>query len=153
MFNLVYHQGLFWVHYCLTYVIIFFSKLMLALLVMLTITRHTVLVKFQRRKSRTTFKWFENNGMNFDKCHMLVNKNGSFVTYIGERKISNIKISDIKTEKLLGSPCIIDKLSIITFLSYAKQSVINFMHLLELHLTWIKIRKKHFLIYIFFIPV
>ena len=126
---------------------------MLALLVMLTITRHTVMVKFQRRKSRTIFKWFENNGMYFDKCHMLANKNGSFVIYIGEIKISNIKISDIKTEKLLGSPWIIGKLSIITFLSYAKQTVINFMHLLQLHLTRIKIRKKHFLIYIFFIPV
>ena len=50
--------------------------------------------------SRTNFKWFENNGMeaNPDKYHMLVSKNGSLVA-----NIDKIEVSNIKTQKLLGT--------------------------------------------------
>ena len=130
--------------------ILFFS----ILLVKLTITRHTALVKFQRRKSRTVFKWFEQflNGYsdmkaNPDKCHMLVDENGSFVAYLVKAKFLTLQFLILKLRNSWGSLWIIYKLSIITFLSHAKQSLTNFMHSLELHLTWINIRKKHRLIY------
>ena len=49
--------------------------------------------------SRTNFKWFKKNGMKAypDKCHLLVNKKGSFVANIVENKIS-----DTKPENFLG---------------------------------------------------
>ena len=57
-----------------------------------------VITKFEE-SSKTTFKWFENNGMkaNPDKSPRFVSKNGSFVVNVGENKIS-----ETITDKLLG---------------------------------------------------
>ena len=100
------------------------------------------------KSSKSIFEWFENNGLkgNPDKCHLLLSKNDNFEANINENRISNTrfeKLHGVTFDNQLNFNHHIPK--------FAKQPVINFMHLLEFPTLWMKIKEEYFSIRNFYL--